>query len=75
MVEAPWVRYHSQEYVPMLTWATTTTAPPLAHISGKVARHYAYKANYQSQSHDSTRGCTIFLGGHSMFQLSQYDLA
>jgi hypothetical protein len=28
-----------QEYVPMLTWAATTTAPPLAHISGKVARY------------------------------------
>jgi hypothetical protein len=39
MVEAPWVRYLSQEYVPMLTWAATTTAPPLAHILGKVARH------------------------------------
>jgi hypothetical protein len=33
------VRYLSQEYVPMLTLATNTTAPPLAHISGKVARH------------------------------------
>jgi hypothetical protein len=39
MVEAPWVRYLSQEYVPMLMWAATTTAPPLAHISGKVARY------------------------------------
>jgi hypothetical protein len=39
MVEAPWVRYLSQEYVPMLTCAATTTAPPLAYISGKVARH------------------------------------
>jgi hypothetical protein len=33
------VRYLSQEYVPMLTWAATTTGPPLAHISSKVARH------------------------------------
>jgi hypothetical protein len=39
MVEAPWVRYLSQEYVPMLTWAANTTAPSLAHISGKVARY------------------------------------
>jgi hypothetical protein len=28
MVEASWVRYLSQEYVPMLTWAANTTAPP-----------------------------------------------
>jgi hypothetical protein len=35
----PLVRYLSQEYVPMLTWAANTTAPPLAHILGKVARH------------------------------------
>ena len=30
---------------------------------------YGGKANYQSQSHDSTRGCTVILDGHSMFQL------
>jgi hypothetical protein len=39
MVEAHKVRYLNQEYVPMLTWAANTTAPPLAHISGKIARH------------------------------------
>jgi hypothetical protein len=39
MVVTPWVRYLSQEYVPMITWAANTTAPPLAHISGKVVRH------------------------------------
>jgi hypothetical protein len=38
-VVTPWARYLSQEYVPMITWATNTTAPPLAHISGKVARN------------------------------------
>jgi hypothetical protein len=39
MVVTPWVRYLSQEYVPMITWAAKTTAHPLAHISGKVAKH------------------------------------
>jgi hypothetical protein len=39
MVEVPWVRYLSQDYVPMLMWAANTTAPPLAHILSKVARH------------------------------------
>jgi hypothetical protein len=39
MVVTPWVRYLIQEYVPMITWAANTTTPPLAHISGKVARH------------------------------------